>query len=158
MNVGIVVHSQSGHTARLARSVAEKLRAAGHEVSVELLRAQGRVRPRARNVELRKLPDIEEYDAVLFGAPVWAFEASPVILACLAGLSSLRGKKVLNFVTKALPVVLFTGGRRAIEQMNGAAESRGAEVVEGEIFRYGVIFGSKRKIEEAAIRIAQRIG
>jgi multimeric flavodoxin WrbA len=156
MSIGIVIHSQSGHTARLARAVAEKLREAGHEVSIELLRPGGNVRPRERNVQLRKLPDITDYDTVLFGAPVWAFEASPVILAYLDTLSSLRGKKVLNFVTKALPFG-FTGGRRAVAQMNGAVESRGAEVAEGEVFRYGMVRCSQQRIDEAAERIAQRL-
>ena len=58
MHVGIVIHSQSGHTANLARAIAARLRENGHEVDIELLRPKGSVNRFTRTVTFLKILDI----------------------------------------------------------------------------------------------------
>jgi flavodoxin len=79
MKIGVFVHSQSGNTARFGLAITHALREKSQDVDVELLRPVGKVRPRARHIEFRTLPEIEEYDMLLFGGPIWAFNASPVL-------------------------------------------------------------------------------
>ncbi len=116
MKIGIVVHSQSGTTANVARKLNDAFTEKGHDVDLKLLRTSGKVAPRSKSFELRSPPAIEHCDLVILGAPVWAFTASPVIMKYIAQLGCLSGKKVFCFVTKGLPFA-WTGGSRALKSM-----------------------------------------
>jgi flavodoxin len=137
MKLIIVVHTQSGHTGECARAVAERFRNAGHDVDISMLRTVGAVSPRSTKFDLKNPPEINEYDGVIFGAPVWAFTASPVIMKYLGGLKNMKGKKALNFVTKGLPFN-WTGGTQALKAMDNEVETTNGTVLQGEIVRFGI--------------------
>jgi flavorubredoxin len=158
MHIGIIIHSQSGHTAGVAKSIAEKFRAKGHEVDIKLLLTTGMMRPGSKRFTICNAPDEEEiagFDAILFGGPVWGFRASPVIIEYLTWLKDLDGKKVLSFVTQGFPWKTL-GGIQAIASMNEDLKASGGEVMPGEIFWY--FFGiNKIKLDEAIGRIVKNI-
>jgi NAD(P)H dehydrogenase (quinone) len=155
MNVVIVIHSQSGHTVMMARALAELLRKAGHEVAIELLRVRGKVHPGARGFSLRNTPEVEPYDMLLVGGPVWAFSASPVIMRFLSEVKSLKNKKAIPFVTMGFPFKAL-GGVQALRKMSDSLELSGAEVLPGEAVFYS--FGKNQaRIDAAAQRICDRI-
>jgi flavodoxin len=128
MKIGIIVHSQTGHTSSVAEKLKEKLAAAGHVVNIERITPVGGEQKDIKNIRIEKLPDIGAYDALALGAPVHAFSVSPVMAAYLKQLPSLNNKKVAVFVTKGLPFA-WTGGNNAIGQMKKACESSGGVVV-----------------------------
>lgn len=154
MKVGIIIYSQSGHTASFARAIAEHLREAGVETDIKLLRCRGIPKPWTRNIELRRIPDITEYDVILFGAPVWAFNASGVILAFFQTIDSLKGKKALPFVTHGLPVKF--GPKRALKKMSKKLDVLCADVLEGESLHY-IFKANKTKLNMAVERIVEKV-
>jgi flavodoxin len=158
MNIGIIIHSQSGHTAALAKAIAEKFRANNHEVDIKLLLTSGLNKPGSRNFTISNTPeeeDINLYDAILFGGPVWGFKASPVIMEYLRWLKKLNGKKAMGFVTMASPWKSL-GGTRAIRAMNEELEASGSTVLAGEMVQY--LFGfNKQKLQEAVERIYKNV-
>ncbi|MBN1129707.1 MAG: hypothetical protein JXA71_12005 [Chitinispirillaceae bacterium] len=158
MHIGIIVHSQSGHTAGVAKAIAEKFRESGHEVDIKLLLTTGMTRPGSRHFTICNAPDeeeIESFEAILFGGPVWGFRASPVIIEYLTWLKKLSGKKVLSFVTQSFPWPAL-GGNQAIRAMNSDLKASGGEVMPGEILHY--FFGvNKQKLDTAIDRIVKNI-
>jgi NAD(P)H dehydrogenase (quinone) len=155
MKVGILVHSQSGNTAKLALAVTHTLREKGHDVSVELLRPLGKVHPGMRHVEFRNVPEVEEFDTVLFGGPVWAFNASPVIVSAINQISGLKGKKTLFFLTSGFPQPL-SGWNRAHKKMSDLLEETGATVLEGESLFWG-IWCSKKRMDKTVEKICNKV-
>jgi flavodoxin len=154
VKIAIVVHSQTGNTAQFARAIADKLRIQGHETDIELLRVSGRITPRTRNVEFKRLPEVSEYDVILFGGPVWAFNASPAIMSYISTFASLKHKRVLCFVTHGLP--RFLGAARALGRMQSALELLGAEVLPG--VDVAGARPSPAKMAAAAALVVERIG
>lgn len=124
MKIGIIVFSNTGNTYSVANKLMEKLLQKRHSVKLEKLEPKGKVHPGIKNVELKNIPDIKSYDIVIFGGPVWAFSLSPVLKTFMDKLLSLENKKVICFVTKAVPFN-WTGGNNAIAQMVKICKSKG---------------------------------
>ena len=127
MKIGIVVHSQTGNTYSVAERLKAKLTAAGHSANIERVAPVGHAHPGIKNLQLEKRPEVGAYDALVFGAPVWAFSLSPVLATYLAQLSSLRDKKIACFVTMGFPFA-WMGGNRAIAQLKEICECKGGTV------------------------------
>jgi len=127
MNIGIIVHSQTGNTHSVAMKLKEKLSAAGHSVNIERLKVVGEFRPGVKDLQLETLPNAGQYDALVFGAPVQAFSLSAVMTGYLEQITSLQDKQVACLVTEAFPYP-WMGGNRAIRQMRKICESKGATV------------------------------
>ncbi|MDR0330647.1 MAG: hypothetical protein LBH93_02935 [Chitinispirillales bacterium] len=158
MKIGIVIHTNTGHTLKFAQAIRDKLTAKGHEVDITGLRTQGVISsgiiPIVRtNFSIKNPPDLGEFDAVLIGGPVWAFKASPVIMRYLVeDVRTLKGKKALAFVTMG-----GGGGDRALRMINEELEASAADVVEGEKLKY--FFKFKAGALEAAVeRVCEKLG
>jgi NAD(P)H dehydrogenase (quinone) len=143
MKIGIYIHSQSGHTANLGLAVTRVLREKGHDVSIELLRPIGKVHPRVRHVTFRTMPEPEDLDMVIFGGPVWAFSASPVLVSLLKQLPTLKAKKTLCFTTSGFPTAI-SGAKRGIARLNELCETLGATALPGVALFWGLHCGKKR--------------
>lgn len=136
MNIGIIVHSKTGITAQFGKQIANKLRGYGHVVEMIELQTDvpvnsGSVR-RTKPFAITNLPDCQKFDAMLIGGPVWAFSASPVLIACLQRLQGIAGKKMLPFVTMGFTFPSM-GGTQAIDLMNRTVKQAGAMVLPGKI-------------------------
>jgi NAD(P)H dehydrogenase (quinone) len=129
MKAGIIIHSQTGRTALVASKIAAAFEKRGVSTDTHVLRAEGNVRPRSTAFEIKSPPSVDNYDLLVFGAPVWAFDVSPVMKKYLgmAGSGTLSGKKVAGFVTKGLPFG-WTGGTQALASMKKALAAAGADV------------------------------
>lgn len=127
MKIGIIVHSQSGHTLSVAQKLKDKLSVAGHAVNIEQVKPAGNAHPGVKNLQLETNPAVNTYDALIFGAPVWAFTLSPVLVTYLTQLSSLRDKKIAGFVTMGFPYS-WMGGNNAIAKLKKICESKGGTV------------------------------
>ena len=116
MYFGIQCFSKTGNTYSVANKLKEKLSNAGHSVKVERLNPIGDVYPGIKSIEFESMPDIKEYELVIFGSPVWAFSLSPALKFYMKKLSSLEDKKIICFVTMGLPFT-WMGGNNAVYQM-----------------------------------------
>lgn len=152
MNIGLIVHSQTGNTLSVAEKLTEKLEAAGHIVALEHVEPEGEVAPGAKEVNLKSAPDPTAYDAVLFGAPVHAFSLSPVMQAYLRGLPSLEGKRVACLVTQFFPFA-WMGGSRSLRQMRKGCESKGGKVCGSGVVNWSR--GRDRRIAAVVERLAR---
>jgi flavodoxin len=156
MNIAIVIHTSSGHTLKFAQAIREQLASRGHTADILGLRAIGKVAPNlffgGGNFTIKSPPELDEYDAALFGGPVWAFKASPVVMKYLnEDVKSLKGKKALSFVT-----YMCAGAGNALRMMDGELEAAGADVLEGERLTY-FLKADGGKMLAAAERICGRL-
>ena len=81
--------------------------------------------PSTKDVKFETLPNIEPYDALIFGSPVQAFSLSSAMRAYLSQIKSLQDKKIGFLVTQHFPFP-WLGGNHAIGQMKKICESKGA--------------------------------
>jgi NAD(P)H dehydrogenase (quinone) len=132
MKIGIIVFSHTGNTYTIAQKLQDKLSSKGHTVNIERITHKGSNTPDIKNVQLDERPDVDKYDVVVFGSPVWGFSLSSVMTAYLTQISTFQNKKIACFVTKSLPFS-WTGGNRAIMQMKKIIESKNANVCGTEI-------------------------
>jgi NAD(P)H dehydrogenase (quinone) len=142
MNIGLIIYSGSGNTRSVAVKLQEKLTAAGHTVSLEEITITGNTPAQPGKFELKQIPAVDSYDALIFGAPVQAFSLNPVMKAYMAQLPPLNGKRVALFVTKQL-ALLRLGGTGAIAAMNKEVETKGGKVIGSEI----VVWAEKKRAE-----------
>ncbi|MDO8869282.1 MAG: flavodoxin domain-containing protein [Methanobacteriaceae archaeon] len=128
MKIGIIVYSKTENTYSVAEKLQEKFQKNGHEVEIERVVPVGEVPMKAKNVEFQSKPELESYDALIFGAPVHAFSLAPPMKSYLEQIDSLQYKKIACFVTKGLRFN-WTGGNQAIGKMKKLCESKGGKVV-----------------------------
>ncbi len=159
MNIGIVVHSSTGTTKAFGALIAAELRKSGHHVEETVLATDvpikgGSVRQH-REFKITNLPDCGKYDVVLVGGPVWAFSASPVIIAAIKGLAGLMGKRVLPFATMGFPFQ-WMGGDSALSLMSRTAAECGAKPLPGVVARK-LFHDFKKEVKEKALTVVTRI-
>ena len=73
MNVGIIIYSQTGNTLSVAQRMKEALIAAGHTAQIEQITIAQANGKETSSAPLVNIPDVQGYDAVIFGTPVQAF-------------------------------------------------------------------------------------
>ena len=125
MNIGIIVHSNTGNTLSVAQKLKDILIEKGHTVALERVTAMNDNPNASGGNKLKDAPDTASFDLLLLGAPVWAFTLSGVMKEYISQLPSLSGKKVACFVTQNLPHA-WMGGNRAIRYMKKACSTKGA--------------------------------
>lgn len=151
MKIGIIVHSYTGNTYEVAKKLEEKLKDAGNDVEIQRVRKVGGDEPKGKDVEIENPPEVDKYDALIFGSPVHAFSLSLAMKTYLEQIPTLRDKKIALFVTKNLRFE-WTGGTRAIGQMKKICQSKG-----GIIMGTGIVIWNKQrnqKINELAEKFA----
>lgn len=151
MNIGIIIYSQTGNTNSVALKLKEKLSAAGHSVGIEQIEISGELGPRATNFQLKRKPDVDTYDALVFGAPVQAFSLSPAMKSYLMQMASLKGKKVACFVTKHLPFY-WTGGNQAVNKMEKICKSK-----DGTVCGSGVVIWSSAHRDHKITEVVEKL-
>ena len=132
MKVGILVHSKTGNTLNVAKKLVEKFKSNGYLASIEQIVAENDGETDIKKIQLTNIPNISEYDIVIFGAPVRGFSLSPVMQSYLLNCEPLEEKKVSCYVTQHFPYP-WMGGRRAIEQMKNLCIAKEAKVKDSAI-------------------------
>jgi flavodoxin len=139
MEIGIIVYSQTNNTYSVAQKLQEKLIESGNNVEIEKVIPKGDVHPGSKNIEFEQSPDVNNYDALIFGSPVHAFSLAPAMRAYMEHIQSIQDKKIALFVTKYLPFE-WTGGTRSIGQMKKICQSKG-----GIVMGTGVVVWNKER-------------
>ena len=151
MNIGIIVHSQTGNTYSVVQKLQEKLLASGQAVGLERLIPVDEKQAEAKKVQLKNMPDISSYDALIISGPVRGFSISPVVAAFLSNISPIQSKKVAVMVTQLFPFPIL-GGNHAIAQMKRICESKGAVVC-----GTGIVNWSSKKREAMITDVVERL-
>lgn len=148
MNVILIYYSLTGTTEEFAGRIANGLIKEKNLVKLFKIETDVKVTEPRQDFKILNLPECSKFDLVLFGGPVWAFSACPVIIEAINKSGGLSGKKVIPFVTMGLPFK-FMGGFRAINQMTKAATAMGASVLPGIIIPK--LFHDFRKLMDKAV-------
>ncbi|MEZ0479725.1 flavodoxin family protein [Planococcus sp. SSTMD024] len=128
MKIGIIMHSQTGHTLLVGERLREKLQSDGHEV--RLMRMQNLENEEAKNptaVQLDSLPETKGYDALVFGAWVQGFTLCPGFIKYAEQLPDLGQAPVSCFLTQQFRYK-WMGGNRAMGKMKTLLKAKGAVV------------------------------
>lgn len=147
MKIGIIVHSQTGHTLSVADKLYELYLAAGHTVSIERVTAANDSESNVDSIVLTNAPKLEGYDMLVFGAPVRGYKLSPVMQAYLRQLPPFKGKIVAGFVTQFFPKATM-GGNQAMECMNEICHSKGVSIKKAGIINWVNPIKRKKLINE----------
>lgn len=152
MKIGIIVHSRTGHSLLVAGQIHDYFLAAGHTVSIEKVVASNDNETNINAIMLTSAPKIEDYDMLVFGAPVRGYMLSPIMQAYLNQLPSLKDKIVSGFVTQFFPKPTM-GGNQAISRLSEICQSKETEVKKTAIINWLFPFKRKRLIKEAVDKI-----
>ena len=138
MKIGIIVHSQSGHTLLVGERLREKLRSDGHEVTLKRFRntetPEGPQKP--ENIRLDHIPDAMGYDALIFGAWVQAFNLCPGFHLYLKQIPDFDTSNVSCFLTEQFPYK-WMGGSLALSRMKKFLTAKGAEINSSGVINWG---------------------
>lgn len=128
MNIGIMVYSRSGHTLSVAEKLRDRLAGDGHAVRLEEVKAPpGPPQPGRTDVPLETVPQIDAYDALVIGCPVWGGIPASPMAAYLEQLPTLAGKQVLCLATGVFPA--GWGRNQCLARLEAICEHKGAAVV-----------------------------
>lgn len=154
MKIGIIVHSVTNNTLRFAENIKTAL--SKNDFSIELIHIktdipiEGGTAGHMPEYKILNLPDCSQYDIVLFGGPVWAFSANPVIMRCIEE-SNIENKHIIPFVTMmfAFP---FLGGGNAMRMMKRMILQKQGISLKGSILcRMGRAFDKTARIKAEEI-------
>lgn len=142
MNIGIIIHSNSGHTLKVAHSLKEAL-SSKHQVTIEQVRALHEDPHKTQLVELKDAPKCEPYDILIFGSPVHGFRVSNTMVSYLKQLNSTH-KKTFIYVTHFFPFKGM-GGKQSIKQFVKLVSDKGFMVVKAAVVPW--TFGKRSAIK-----------
>lgn len=138
MRNAIVYYSYTGNTHRIAQIIIGILKSKGEEaipVRIRPLKEEANFFKQCmdsffcRKPELyRTLLNLKDYDRIILGSPVWAFNPAPPINTYLDKCASLEGRDTICFVTYGSGA----GKRKALKAMKKGLEAKGAKVA-GEV-------------------------
>lgn len=128
MKTGIIVYSFSGNTLKAAHELLQAMKNKGQDAElVQIKAANQKPQMNPSRVSLQYCPAVDDFDRLVFAAPVWAFSLCGVMQAYLERLPSLSGKEVSLFVTYALPLP-WMGASRALKAMQALCRQKKAAV------------------------------
>lgn len=138
MKIGIIVHSQSGHTLLVGEKLRDKLRSDGHEVTLKRFQntdsSTGSQNP--ENIRLDHIPDARGFDALIFGAWVQGFNLCAGFHLYLKQIPDFDTNNVSCFLTEQFPYK-WMGGSRALSKMKKFLEEKGAKINASGVINWG---------------------
>ncbi|MFH1199160.1 MAG: flavodoxin [Candidatus Omnitrophota bacterium] len=130
----VIYYSFSGNTRLVAVSLREFLSLRGEvdfldlKVKDESSSFLGQAARAFRHIKADLQPvnfNLQQYDLICFGSPVWAFGPAPAINAYLDKCYGLENKKVVLFTTYGSG----TGNKRCLDYMQGIVRQKGAGII-----------------------------
>ncbi len=116
MNIGLIIHSQTGNTLKVAEHLKTQLTGMGHEVDlVHLLPDKPAIPGKLSDPVL--LPSLQKYDGIVFGSHVEGLSLAPAMRRAMDAMPPLTGKKVACLVTQYFRQP-WLGGSRSVKQMS----------------------------------------
>jgi flavodoxin len=137
MKIGIIVYSKTGNTLSVAEKLGKTLTEAGHDAVIQRVKVNKDEKGSSGKLSLTANPDVSNYDAVVFAAPVHALSLASAMKLYLNQVKDLSDKKVYGFVTQH-----FMGGSCAIRKLKSLCQEKGADLK-----TTGIVNWAKRKRE-----------
>lgn len=128
MKIGIIVYSQTNNTHSVAERIKDILTKKKLDVSYERIEIEGKADPGAKDLKFTNLPNINEFDKIIFGAPIHAFQLCSPMRFYLTQLESLAEKKVFCFVTHHFPFSIL-GGKQGLSKMEKLCLEKNADII-----------------------------
>ncbi len=128
MKIGLIVHSVTGNTLKVANQLQTVLTDKGHEVELKEIKTAGKVNPGETEANFTELPSLDGYDALIFGSHTEAFQLEQTMKLYFKQLENLKGFNVVCISTHQLPFK-WLGGNSAVNKMKAMCEERGAIVL-----------------------------
>ena len=123
MNVGIVIHSQTGHTEYVAHKIEVTLKSKGQKSEYIKLQVVGNEKRSNKDIKFKEMPDLSSYDMLIFGSHVEAFNLSQAMKKYLGDIESMKGKKVVCLLTQGLPYS-WMGAKKRIKANDDIAGTK----------------------------------
>lgn len=144
MKIGIIVHSQTGHTLLAGERLREKLQRDGHEVTLMRFQTIGNSNApqKTKDIQLDHIPRAQGYDALIFGAWVEAFNLCHGFTLYLKQIPDFDTSNVSCFLTQQFRYK-WMGGSLAMSKMKRLLTAKGAKVN-----ATGIINWSNKKREQ----------
>jgi flavodoxin len=149
MKVGIIVYSKTGNTLQVAERIRAALIEAGLHAEVQRFSAETENAQSNTPVRLTAQPDPNEYDAVIFGAPVQAFSLEPAMSMYLKQIGTLKNVSTLCFVTQHFKKA-WMGGNRAMKQLLAQLHEKGVAATAMGVVNWS---GNQREVQIDRIAI-----
>lgn len=157
MKTAVVYYSYTGNTHRVAQLIIGVLKSRGEEaipVRIRPLKEETNFLKQCRDSFLRKKPELyktllelKNYDRIILGSPVWAFNPAPALNTYLDNCTSLEGKEAICFVTYGSGA----GKEKALGILKKSLKIKGVKVV-GEIS-----FQQNEKLEVSKGKISKML-
>jgi hypothetical protein len=148
MKIGFIVYSATGNTKCVAEQLKGDLEKNGHTVDYLEVKPLCDPKQSPGPIEFSKMHDLTEYDFLVFGSFVEAFNLNRCMTAYLKSMGGLTGKKALMLTTQQFPKK-WMGGNQALRKMKKLLEEKGAEVLGGEDVNWAKEEGRQERIDFA---------
>lgn len=125
MKVGVVIYSETGNTLSVAQGIIDRLTLSGNTAVLERIKPIGKPNPSSKKVDYESIPDISDYEALVFGSPVQAFSLALGMSRLIPQLKPMAGRRAVMFITQQFPYP-WMGGSRAIAAMATLLKQKGA--------------------------------
>jgi menaquinone-dependent protoporphyrinogen IX oxidase len=154
MEIGVVVYSHTGHTAKLAERLVPRLEALGWGVTVLPLAPAAEFSMNVERTPLASLPEIAPFDVVVVGTPVHGGRMSAPVRTFLGQSPLLAGKPVAFLLTHFFP--RQWGAVQTIDEMAVLCDDAGATVLDSaDVAWLGL--GRRRRMDRAAADLAEKL-
>ncbi len=134
MKIGLIVHSQTGHTLGIAKEIEKALITEDHDVELKMVVAKSHKPWKENQPVLNEVPDAKGYDILVMGAPVWGFTLSLVMTEYLYMVQPITTKRLILFSTGALH--RWFGGNRAIKKMAKLSKVHDSKILKAGAIRF----------------------
>lgn len=135
MKVAFIFYSFSGNTKRVFEYLREVFLSKGSQVKILQLKPKNEPRSffkQGFSAFTKKKPplsedifyDLEDFDYIIFGSPLWAFTFAPALMSYLDKAKGLKNKRVSFLFTYGSGA----GLNKAIRELRRALEERGAKI------------------------------
>lgn len=155
MNIGIILHSQTGNTNLVGLKLQEKLKAKGHKVTLLRMTTISPSNANPKDIQLDHMPEVDSYEALIFGGWIQAFSLCPGLALYLKQLPSLKNKKVSCFVTEHFPYK-WMGGSNGLSKMKKILSSKEATVLASGVINWSKKHGHDEQIDDLIEHISKQ--
>ena len=108
MNIAVIIHNPKGPTKHIAKKLVKNFEEQKHTVTLKILQPNT-LEDGSIAEGLKENPRIEDYDVIIFGAPLIKGELSPVMVDYIKQLPTTEGKISSGYITQ----FFFSSGKKA---------------------------------------------
>jgi len=127
MKIGILIYSHSGNTLSVAEKIKEEIKKRNLDATIERITLVNDDPQSPQPAVLKNIPNIDEYDKLIIGAPINGFSLCKAMRLYLENHAKLKSKEINCFVTQHFKHS-FLGGNRGIKQVTSFCNNQNSTV------------------------------